>query len=109
MKRAAVIEGDDASPEAVRPTIELIDRMIEIVREQVDPITELPHDFTIESTNRNRRHVMNTFSKPCTARSFPRRPGDSSTKQIQRSSELQAARAPLPFCTSAGASRPTPT
>jgi len=46
-------------------TIELIDRMIEIVRDQVDPISGLPHEFTIESTNRNRRYVMNTFSEPC--------------------------------------------
>jgi len=44
--------------------IDLIDRMIAIVKERIDPISELTHGFTLESENANRRHVMNTFSKP---------------------------------------------
>ncbi len=44
--------------------IDLIDRLIEIVRAQVDPVSELQHEFTIESQNANRRYVMNTFAEP---------------------------------------------
>jgi len=44
--------------------IDLIDRLIEIVKEQVDPVSGLQHEFTIESQNANRRHVMNTFAEP---------------------------------------------
>ncbi len=45
-------------------TIELIDRMIEIAGQRVNPVTSLSHEFTIEATNRNRRLVMNTFAEP---------------------------------------------
>jgi len=44
--------------------IDLIDRLIDIVRMQVDPVSGLRHEFTIESQNANRRHVMNTFAEP---------------------------------------------
>lgn len=44
--------------------IHLIDRMIEIVKERIDPVSGLMHGFTLESENANRRHVMNTFAKP---------------------------------------------
>ena len=46
-KRVAVIEGDDASPEAVRPTVELIDNMklgIEWVYPPVGASGEALHD-----------------------------------------------------------------
>ena len=44
--------------------IELIERYVEILRRSVDPVSECGFDFTIESNNAARRHVMNVISRP---------------------------------------------
>ena len=44
--------------------VDLIDRYIEILRQKVDPVSEVELVFTIEANNEARKHVMDTISQP---------------------------------------------
>jgi radical SAM superfamily enzyme YgiQ (UPF0313 family) len=44
--------------------IELIDRFVEIVQKQVDPVSDISYEFTIDWNNSIRRNVMSEFCLP---------------------------------------------
>ncbi len=63
MKHVAVIEGDDASPEAVRPTIELIDSLslgIDWVYPSVGETAEAEHGSTFPAVSKTQIDAADT-------------------------------------------------